>query len=77
MLSQGTPIYYKPNLYSHAAELQVFEALQNLAEKKCLAARYSEYINLQSYTIRKSVHQCRVFYKGNVVPAFEFAVCLN
>jgi hypothetical protein len=76
-MSDSPSYFYYPNAFSIRNEKLIFEQLQIIADKKCALAKVSEYLDLQQYTQKRSVHKCRCFYNSYVKPPFEFAVCMN
>jgi hypothetical protein len=77
MYNEQSSYYYNPLLISVANEMDIFTEYFSHAIKMCAEAKVSEYLDLNHYTQKKSVHKCRAFLRNDIKKPFEFSVCLN
>jgi hypothetical protein len=77
MQNEESSYYYNPLLLSSENEVKVFIEYFTHAIKTCAEAKVSEYLDLNHYTQKKSIHKCRAFLRNDIKKPFEFSVCLN
>jgi hypothetical protein len=77
MTEEFYSFYYQPLMLSSAAEYNVIAEMLAHYHKICAESKYSEYLDLNNHTKKRSVVKCRSFHRSWEAKPFEFAYCMN
>jgi hypothetical protein len=77
MYQESPSFYYHPTAIAAPNEVSIITELFAHYIKMCAESKASEYLDLNNYTQKRSVHKCRAFLRSESPKPFEFSVCLN